>query len=538
MKKRGYAASPILHKAGIAMVLLVAGCSAPRNATMVQKYPDVAPTSQPVSTAGLRLEASQIKPLYREMLAIDLDAAVRTALADNLDIRRARQQVEASRGRWESSVGGAFPALVPTNLFEHMQGTARTTEGRLERIGFSTFQPAVAIQWIINPGQVAYEILAARKELSASQHQEQAVVIETLRQTAVQYYELVLSQTRIATARQAVTEAEELLRINRLHERTGTGVPADVLRTEAQLATSEQDLVLALDNFYQASVALAVTLRLDPSITLVPRIGNLPAITLIRPDLSLDDLLELAVAYRPDLKSVRTLVQAAAARRGATWWGAFGPQFQVGYQVGGITGHAEDVVPPKGIPNNLIVNPLSPTGVFASNPVINGAVKEGILRVSQHATPAQDRTYAFTDSERFNANAGWKFSLSAFGDLKTAGAAERQAIIEAERRLDQVRAQVVTVRESSRTHDRLISLAERQVRAAEEALRLTQTNLQVGTMTTLDVLQAEDAATEARLRYAQAVVRYNQAQINLTAALGVLEVDTFQPYHGPIAKTP
>ena len=59
--------------------------------------------------------------------------------------------------------------------------------------------------------------------------------------------------------------------------------------------------------------------------------------------------------------------------------------------------------------------------------------------------------------------------------------------------------------------------------AAEEALRLGEANLRAGTMTTLDVLQAQDAATQARLRYAEAVVRYNQSQVNLLAALGLLD---------------
>ena len=37
------------------------------------------------------------------------------------------------------------------------------------------------------------------------------------------------------------------------------------------------------------------------------------------------------------------------------------------------------------------------------------------------------------------------------------------------------------------------------------------------------MLQAEDAADQARLRYATALVRYNQSQINLLAALGLID---------------
>ena len=42
-------------------------------------------------------------------------------------------------------------------------------------------------------------------------------------------------------------------------------------------------------------------------------------------------------------------------------------------------------------------------------------------------------------------------------------------------------------------------------------------------MLLLDVLQAEDELDNARLRYAQAVARYNQSQVRLLASLGLLD---------------
>ncbi len=81
----------------------------------------------------------------------------------------------------------------------------------------------------------------------------------------------------------------------------------------------------------------------------------------------------------------------------------------------------------------------------------------------------------------------------------------------------------MTAAQASNTNSELIGLANQQVVAAAEALRLTQANLQAGTMTTLDVLQAQDAASQARLRYAEAVVRYNQSEVDLLASLGLID---------------
>lgn len=90
----------------------------------------------------------------------------------------------------------------------------------------------------------------------------------------------------------------------------------------------------------------------------------------------------------------------------------------------------------------------------------------------------------------------------------------------------EVRANVVNVNQDAIANRRLGELALQQIASAEEALRLSKANLQAGAMTTLDVLQAQDTLTQARLRYILAVVGYNQAQVNMLASLGLLSEDT------------
>jgi len=484
------------------------------------------------STAAMRLDASQVRPMYRELLAIDLPTVVRLASADNIDVRLARYAVEQSQGRLEGAVGGAFPALVPSAIFEHVEGSVRATEGNIVGAGFNTFQPSIAIQWITNPGRVAYDILAAKKRLQASRKSEQAVQIETLRMAVVQLYDLVLAQAQISTAHQALQEAEELYRINQSRVRAGSGVRADELRADAPRAERKQDFAVAMNALYRASLALTETLQLeDPTVTLIPKMDSLPSIELIRNDVPIEDLLAIAVEHRPDLQSLRALVEAATSDEGATWWGAFGPQFSVGYQYGGITGHSNNTDKGTGIPPNLIVNPLTSTGAFSTDGRVNGVIREGILRTSQRLDHNRDQTFSFSDQQRFNAGVGSRWSLSAFGDLKASGAAQQQARLQAQRLLTIVKTQVVRAQQDGRLNRQLIDLAAQQTASAEEALRLSQANLQAGAMTTLDVLQAQDAVSQARLRHAEAVVRYNQSQVDLLASLGLLDEKSFVVQH-------
>jgi len=245
--------------AAAAAAALVSGCTtAPRSSPPKLS---VAPTSQP--SASLDVRGGDVAPMYRELLAVDLETVVRVATADNLDVRQARERVEASRGRYESSVGAIFPVIVPSVAFQHFEGHNQNANGTLVATNFNDFLPALSIQWILNPAKVAYDIVAARRRFEASEQQEQAVVLDTLRAAATQYYDLVLAQAQLGVARQSVAEAEELLRITRLKVRAGTGLPTDELRAEANMQGLRQDVTLALNRFYQASVALTLTLHLD-----------------------------------------------------------------------------------------------------------------------------------------------------------------------------------------------------------------------------------------------------------------------------------
>ncbi|HSI34094.1 MAG TPA: TolC family protein, partial [Tepidisphaeraceae bacterium] len=335
-------------------------------------------------------------------------------------------------------------------------------------------------------GRVAYDIVAARKRLLAAEEQEQFAAVETLRAAAVQYYDLVLAQIQLANARQAVSEGDELLRITRVRAERGTGLAADHTRARAVLAGRQQDLAVAAGAFYQASIRLATTLHLEPSVTLVPRADRLAPTRLVREDLPIEDLLAIAVTWRPDLRAVRTLADAAGAESGSATWGTVFPQVSAAYQFSGVASDST----------------LGDFGLHEQNRAAVGA--------------------------------SWSFGLATPGQIRTAEALARQAGLEVERQFDAVRAQVVRAAQESATNARLIPMAREQVTAAEESLRLTEANLKAGTVLTLDALQSADLVNDARLRYAKAVAAYNASQVNLLAALGLIDAERLRAAPPPV----
>jgi outer membrane protein TolC len=236
--------------------------------------------------------------------------------------------------------------------------------------------------------------------------------------------------------------------------------------------------VIALNRFYQASVALTLTLHLDPLVTLVPSAGSITQTTLVRDDIPVEELLAMAARYRPDLEAVRTLLRSAEADTGTTIWGGLGPQLQAGYTFGGLQ------------------------------------------------TSTSTKNYGLHEQQKAGVGASFALGLSTFGQVKVAGANERSAELDVQRQTDQVRAAVVSAQQNSAANAKLIPVARRQLDAAQQALQLAQANLKAGTMLTIDVLQVQDEVDQARLRYVDAVVHYNQAQVNLLAAMGMYELPT------------
>lgn len=205
----------------------------------------------------------------------------------------------------------------------------------------------------------------------------------------------------------------------------GTALAADEMRARAETSARGRDLAPALQRFYDSSLALSLTLDLEPTATLAPSEPELSLMPLVRNDLPIEDLLVVAIERCDDLQDLRALIEAAVAERKSLGWSSFGPHLQAGYQFGGIAGNAEDVI------------------------------------------------------------------------------------------ADQ----------SSRARADLAEQARVRLGFAEEFLRLTRANLQAGTMTQLDVLHAPGMLAQARLRYAGAVVGHDQAQVELLAALGMLDAD-------------
>jgi outer membrane protein TolC len=313
--------------------------------------------------------------------------------------------------------------------------------------------------------------LAAYKLLDAATQQEERVTQQTLLTVAQQYFDLEQAQARVAIAEQAVRASQELVRLSRDRESLGVGLKVDVVRAEARLAQDEGLRFQAQKEFRDASVKLALTLKVDPSVTLFPLEPAVKQLTVIPVATPLDDLLNRAAVQRPEVKELTLRAEAAKDQHTALWWKALGPK-------------------------------------------VVGAVEESAI----------GRSFDLGNRQIYGGFIGWTLSPSSIGEIQAARARVDQTKIQAERVVESVKAEVIQAREAVLTAQEQIEAAHHGVQAAEASLVLSQVRLEGGVGLTLEVLEAQEALTTARTALVSAIAQYNKAQADLLRATGEMSV--------------
>jgi outer membrane protein TolC len=180
---------------------------------------------------------------------LDLASAVKAAMQSNLDLAVMRQVVASGRQDIRKARANLLPQL-GVSISGAMIDADRAGFGNAER----------TLQWGGQLSQMlyderAYANLAIQRELQDSRVRE----TETLRldiayQVALAYLNLLQAQTVERIRRENLALTRDNLALARLRERLGSARPGEVLRWEAQIASSRSDLIAAASGRNQLEI--------------------------------------------------------------------------------------------------------------------------------------------------------------------------------------------------------------------------------------------------------------------------------------------
>jgi len=397
--------------------------------------------------------------------------AIRIATSQNLDLALARVETEIAAAGTRSARAGLFPELEGGASAWHRDGRVQGSFGDFQDVEFSTYEPTVALVYRKNfVAEVFRASTSALEEEAAHLTRMGAEQALSLRVSEL-YYSLLVAKVGVQIAEQLGRDNQRLVRIVSAREEAGIASGSDSARARARLARAQKDTIVARRIRDRASIRLAVALRLDPTVRLEPAEERLvPARH--AGDTGWDPA--RSAGERPDVRAADRRARAAErARSGATW----------------------DLLAPR-------------------------------LTAELRQSYVSDTLDSFGGRTSYGALLLWTLSEEKLGRLGEADAGAEQARLLAERAHDQARGDVLDARQGVSAAAEQIPFAKQQLDAAERAFRISLARLRDGTGTALEVFETQDDVARARLDLAQSIVAFNQSQIRLLAAAGVLSPST------------
>jgi outer membrane protein TolC len=397
------------------------------------------------------------KPADAPPVGMDLNSTITTVLERSPTLERVLSRIRQA----EYQVGEAYTMAQPTVTFNTQYSRV---EPGVSIPGIGQISPSDNYQFsltirqaIYTFGRLKWTALAAELQQRVTEEEYRTEVNRLVQLTAQRYIEALLSQDAVKIAQDNLEAQQANLRTSQLLYEQGVAARFDVLSNSAAVARAEQRLIEArtAETNAKARVLSLLDEPLDRSL-------RLQALELHAPlEIPLADAKDRALESRPDLRSGRWAVEEAKAR------------VEVAETSNNPTLELQNTSINR---NGAGFNPgtQNTTAIVLSVPLYDGGVSH---------YQAEEAKEAVTQLSK---------------DLEQN---ERDVVLQVEEIYNQL-------------HDRwlAISVAEENVRQADEALRVAVLRYQNGISTNTELLEAQANRSQARFDLAQTRANYLQSR--------------------------
>jgi outer membrane protein TolC len=416
----------------------------------------------------------------QERLTLTLDKSVRIALSQNPYHLATEERVDAAYSKLREAASGFLPSL-------NAQGLHTLDEKSFE-LEFPSFIPGEPPQRVeidftrdfqfsmslslplFTSGRLTSGFKQAKYNLESTKEAVRQSKHITVFNTKRAFYGHLLAEEFVSVAEEAVRVAEEnLTNVKNMYE-VGMASKMDLLRSEVRLTNMQPEVIAAKNNL---------------------RISELNLKTMLGMDLSQSVEIEGALRYEPLDPDVEECIATALAQRPEVK--QFGFQRKMAEESLKLT--RAGYLPTLAVSGSysfwadkLNFQKDTWSSFYAVNLVLNIPIFNGFKESAQIA-----QSKAMIREIELNQQA-------------------LQDAVELE-----VRQAILMLKEAKET---LIS-QEKNTEQAKESLRITQLNFSEGMATTLDVISAEAAYSQAQVNYSQALYNYAVAVAELDRAMGV-----------------
>ncbi len=407
--------------------------------------------------------------------AVTLNQALELALSNNPDLQQARIALDRERASLTAARAALFPTLSTNFSFSRDSSAGAQQSNALSELraddnpllipNFQNEESTNAVGSlqltynIYTGGQRSAQIEKAERQVRNSQLQVEVISEQTRFDVTDRYYALQGADAQVAIAQASVEDASQSLRDARLLEQAGLGTRFDVLRAEGDLATANEALTRAIADQRNARRRIAQLLN----------VGQ-------RVELTAADEISEAGDWQIPLEN--TIVQAYKNRA------------ELEQQLVQIEISEQD--------RNIALSAIKPQVDFVA---------------SYDYQNNFDSSAGVADGYSFAARVRWEFfdGGRAFAEARRADRQMDIAQTEFTKQRNQIRFDVEEAYFNIISTKENISSTRTNVTRFEEALRLARLRFQAGVGTQTDVINAQRDLANARGRFLQAIIGYNQS---------------------------
>jgi len=407
---------------------------------------------------------------------------IRTALRQNTDIQKAREEIDRVDGFIVEVTAQAIPSLSVHSSFNGEDTQFATVPNtplfpvNNDATAQSWWSSGVRLQQLIyNGGAVVSAIQASHISQSIAFHQLHAIIDQVIFDTRKAFYTVLLNRALISVHEESVQLLQEELENQRHREAVGAGTSFTVLRAEVELANAQPPLIHARNSLRISLAELSRILGIDytgfddgpPPFDIRGTLDSTPV------HYSFHEALETALKDRPDLKAAASDIELQKKNVAID---------QSGYlpTVSAFTGYD-----------------------FRSDRFVNR-----LGRVEDGWTTGIEGSWNFFDG------------FLTQGKVDQARARLNTSILEADAVRRQIQVEVRQAFSSYQEAQELIDSQKKNVDRARESLRMAKARLDAGAGTQLDILNTRVALTEAETNELQARFDFIVAVANIERVTG------------------
>jgi outer membrane protein len=408
-----------------------------------------------------------------ESRVITVDEAVAMAIAQNAALQAARARLEAGQAAASSTARRLAPAIHLGDEYQHYNSTF---DAAISPVASFRVRGRDTNMFTVAADQPLLGLLRLSADYSGQQESAEAGAAQvesaelSLRQAVETLYLRVFEARALeGTALASERELNDRLDVARAQLATGVLTEADVLRVQVAAANARQQAIQAHSQELVSRAGLLALMGLpadDAGVTFIEPKSLLES-GQKRPEPSAAQ--DQALSGRPEILQTRLSLQAGEHQQRARLY-ALLPEIDL--EGAYLRSYGQVIVP--------------------------------------------------TNSEFIGLKAQWAIWEwgASYAAYRASQAQARAAAFDLENQKQQIRAEVTSGMAQLDAAASAISVAEQTIASAEEAYRVTDAQLQAGTATTTDLLEAQSALTQARLNYLRAQYELAISRVNLRRALG------------------